>query len=125
MKKILIFIASSILLINCSGPKIADIEFKSKQHVFLVPQGQLYKAKFQFKNVGTDTLKIFSADGDCGCTKIKFPSETIQPGDSAAIEFEYDHSLDRDTIISKNIVIHANTKPALHTLTIIGNVKRL
>ena len=46
----------------------------------------------QLKNIGNDTLRIFSVDPSCGCTTIKKPKELLLPGQSDIVEIEFNSS---------------------------------
>lgn len=70
-------------------------------------EGEKYVYDFAFKNTGTTPLKILSAKASCGCTAIKPITESIAPGDSAAITATFD-SKGRVGMQSKSINVTTN-----------------
>jgi hypothetical protein len=70
-------------------------------------EGEKYVYDFVFKNTGKTPLKILSAKASCGCTAIKPITESIAPGDSAAITATFD-SKGRVGMQSKSINVTTN-----------------
>jgi hypothetical protein len=48
--------------------------------------------KFAMKNIGNDTLRIFSVQPQCGCTTVKQPKVLLLPGESDIVELEFNSS---------------------------------
>ena len=55
-----------------------------------IPRYQPVKHSFQFKNEGSKPLLIDNVRTTCGCTASHWPQHAIPPGETDAIEIEYD-----------------------------------
>jgi hypothetical protein len=98
----------------------AGISFGSLSHNFgNIIEGQIATYEFQFKNNGTEPLKLTQVKASCGCTTPKYPTTEIMPGESANIRAEY-NSAGRPGTFNKNIFVTSNAGDV--TLTILGNV---
>jgi hypothetical protein len=75
---------------------------------------------FKFKNNGTEPLIIKNANGSCGCTVPKWPTEPIKPGQTAQIQVSY--ATDRLGPFTKTVTGETNEKNGKHVLMIKGNV---
>lgn len=65
------------------GPQIS---VEDKVHNFgNIAQGDVAEHTFEFKNIGTEPLKILSARGSCGCTVPKYSKEEIAPGEKGKV----------------------------------------
>lgn len=66
-----------------TGPQIS---VEDKVHNFgTIAQGDVAEHTFEFKNIGTEPLKILSARGSCGCTVPKYSKEEIAPGEKGKV----------------------------------------
>lgn len=69
----------------------AKLVFSEEIHNFgRLKAGEVVSFTFTFKNEGTRTLTITHVDSGCGCTKVKFPTKPIGPGEEGYIEVIYD-----------------------------------
>lgn len=85
----------------------------------------ILRINFNFKNTGTDTLKLISASVDCGCTKVNYQREIFLPGEDGAIEVIYDPKLNNDSgLVSKNVGLRTNGVPPVKVIKIRGQVVR-
>lgn len=83
----------------------------------------ILKTSFDFKNTGTDTLKLINVSADCGCTQVNYKKENIPPGQGSVIEVIYSPNINKDSgIVSKNIAIRSNSEPPIKVIKIKGEV---
>ena len=76
---------------NESG--IAKFVFSEEIHNFgSLKDGEIVSFTFLFRNGGTKTLSISDVDSGCGCTEVKIPNKTIEPGEVGQIEVIYNSS---------------------------------
>jgi hypothetical protein len=87
-----------------------------------IKQDTKNKHIFKFTNTGTEPLIISNAQGSCGCTVPKYPTEPIAPGKTGEIEVEYSPGKQQG-MQTKNVTITANTNPPTTMLTIKANVE--
>ncbi|WP_318957057.1 DUF1573 domain-containing protein [Lishizhenia sp.] len=87
----------------------AEFHFLEKTTVKLgdFKEGEIAKHKFYFVNSGDAPLFIYAADVSCSCTKTKFTTEPIAPGDTSFFEVSFDTNgkfywQDRVIVISSN-----------------------
>ena len=102
----------------------ADIKFENTVHDF----GIIHESKgkvtctFKFTNTGTDPLIILSASATCGCTKPKYPTEPIAPGESGEISVTYNPA-HRQGEITSVVKVKTNSKKNKKVmLKLTGNV---
>jgi len=77
--------------INQSG--VAKYKFTEEIHNFgALKAGEVVSFTFIFKNDGTKALTITRFDSGCGCTEVKIPNKTIEPGKEGQIEVIYNSS---------------------------------
>jgi hypothetical protein len=55
-----------------------------------IKQGVPVKAKFRFKNTGTEPLTVDNVRSTCGCTASEWRDDFVAPGEESIIEVEYD-----------------------------------
>jgi hypothetical protein len=112
MKSIIILFAGMFIVGStaCSQPKLSI----AKTHVDLdtVYSGIPKKGKFEYKNIGNDTLRV-NIQPTCGCTIIKSQKKYLSPNESDIVEFEF-HStspgkVEKDINISSNDPTLKNT----------------
>jgi hypothetical protein len=92
MKQIgLIFILTLLILgISFSQPKLS----LNKYEVDLgtIYNGMKKQGKIELKNIGNDTLRIYSVQPSCGCTTVKQPKGILLPSESDVVEVEFNSS---------------------------------
>ncbi len=104
---------------NTGTPKF---EFQEEFYNFANLQaGEVVAYNFQFTNLGDGILIIDKIESDCGCVTIHFPKEPIDPGTSDFIEVVF-NSAGETGRIYKEILVHANTQPAITKLAIAATV---
>ncbi len=65
------------------------------------------KGKIILKNIGNDTLRIYSVQPQCGCTTVKRPKEFLLPGQSDDVELEFS-SAGYSGKVEKQVSINTN-----------------
>jgi len=69
---------------------VAKLVFSEEIHNFgALKAGEIVSFTFIFKNEGTQTLIITDVDSGCGCTEVKIPQKSIEPGHEGQIEVIY------------------------------------
>ena len=86
-----------------------------------IPEGQVVKHIFKFKNDGKVPLVIQNAHSTCGCTVPDWPKNPIGPGDSGEIKVEFDTKSKTD-FQEKPVIVTANTYPSVTKLFLKGFV---
>lgn len=79
------------------------------------------KARFVFKNIGRKPLLIKNVESPCGCTVPMWPKEPVQPGESGAIDAEFE-PLNRVGEFSKTLTVVTDGDPTYVYLNIKGEV---
>jgi hypothetical protein len=69
--------------------------------------GEKKKGKIILKNIGNDTLRIFSVQPQCGCTTVKQPKGFLLPGQSDDVELEFNSAGYRGKV-EKHVNINTN-----------------
>lgn len=69
--------------------------------------GEVKKAKILIRNSGKETLKILGVQTSCGCTTVKQPKSELKPGESDAVEVEFNSTGFRGKI-TKHVTIQTN-----------------
>lgn len=87
-----------------------------------IREGEIVTHTFKFTNSGKVPLVIEDARASCGCTVPEWPKEPIPPGASNEIKVEFNSS-NKAGNVNKSVSITANTKPAVTTVFIKGEVK--
>lgn len=68
----------------------AKFVFLEEIHNFgLLKAGEVVSFTFIFRNEGPKVMTITSVDSGCGCTEVKIPNKTIEPGYEGHIEVIY------------------------------------
>jgi hypothetical protein len=73
----------------------------------IVYNGTVKKARVVIKNIGRDTLRILGVSTSCGCTTAKQPKSALKPGESDAVEVEFNSTGFRGKI-EKHVNIQTN-----------------
>jgi len=112
-----------IVLMGASAmaqPKIS-IE-KSKIEFGTIYNGAVKKARIVIRNVGRDTLRVLGVTTSCGCTTVRQPKGTLKPGESDAVEIEFNSTGFRGPI-EKHVDIMTNDPVTPSSgITLTGNV---
>ena len=97
-----IFIAAGLAI---SQPKLSldnpDVEFGTMY------SGAKKKAKLILRNIGNDTLHIYSVQPECGCTAVKKPKPFLLPGQSDVVELEF-NSTRYFGKVEKHVTVNTN-----------------
>lgn len=101
-------------------PKLA-VE-KNTVDLGTIYNGMVKKARIVIKNAGKDSLKILGVQTSCGCTTAKQPKSTLKPGESDAVEIEF-NSTGWKGKVTKHIMIQSNDpiNPST-TVTLVSDV---
>ena len=78
------------------------------------------KVTFEVKNNGNEPLLITAVNPSCGCTKVNWPNEPVQPNTSAHLTAEYDAR--QLGTFQKELEVFSNASPEPVYLTIQGRV---
>jgi len=63
------------------------IVFDKEIHNFgTVKDGEIVSFSFVFRNVGGSPINIINVEKSCGCIDIKYNTNIVSPGESAAVE---------------------------------------
>ncbi len=103
------------------GPKIS---FNEEVHEFgKIEQNTNAETNFIIKNIGTDTLEIFSASPSCGCTAAVLDNKRIAPGASSRLHITFDpHNKAEGPVIKTITVVSNAVNGAQRTLRIQGEI---
>lgn len=147
MKKIILSLAVSALLLSCepktnnistglvNNPVSANginksvntpaIQFEKTEHDFgKILQGEQVSYTFKFTNVGNAPLIITTIEKTCGCTSPNYPKDPIKPGESGKITITYD-SKGHKGFQNKRLIVKANTNPSETILRIKAQVENI
>lgn len=106
--------------INLSG--VAKYKFTEEIHNFgALKAEEVVSFTFIFKNEGTKALTITSFDSGCGCTEVKIPNKTIEPGQEGQIEVIYNSSGEVGRQL-KTITLYSNADQPEKQLFIKANI---
>jgi hypothetical protein len=116
MKKIILLtlgiVFSMSIFAQTPAAKGSVMSFETKSFDFGdVKQGQKVTHTFQYKNTGTDTLKISNVVSSCGCTVPQEYVKIVPPGVSASITVQFD-STDKMGVVNKTLTILSNALPS-------------
>jgi hypothetical protein len=84
--------------------------------------GSVIKSKFNVRNSGNETLKIYRMRSDCTISEVTIDNKEIAPGDSTNI-FVQVNTFDRIGQQRYNIVLESNTEQKFHKLGLIVSVE--
>ena len=125
MKKVTILLMLTLIsagIINAQ--KKPTILFESKVYDFgqIKEEDGKQTARFNFKNIGNDTLKILNVRPSCGCTTSDYTKTPILPGQSGFIDAVYNPQ-GRPGSFNKIVTVVTNDPENSNViLTIKGNV---
>lgn len=115
-----LFLGASFLLTAAAQPKLSVD--RSNIDLGVIYNGVVKKAKIVLKNVGKDTLRINGVQTSCGCTTVKQPKSALGPGESDAIEVEFNSTGFRGKI-TKHVSIRTNDESASNaSVALVGDV---
>ena len=125
---IIVFLGMSIsLTAQKEQPKtenLAQLTFVEKRFNYgIITAGEVIQNVFEFTNTGDAPLVITNAKGACDCTVPEYPTEPIQPGETARFVVRFD-SAGKIGPQAKSITITANTEPAQTLVQINGKVEK-
>ena len=103
-------------------PKTTMQFYESKYDFGVLPEGQIVKHAFRFRNTGRNPLMISKTDVTCGCTVPEFPIESISPGSDGEITVVYNTS-GKSGPQEKTIIVHSNALPEGITITIVAYIQ--
>jgi hypothetical protein len=106
---------------DAEGP-FAEMTFAEREHDFgKLLEGEQARHEFVFTNTGETPLLIEQAEGSCGCTVPKWPTEPIAVGEKGVVEVLF-KSEGRSGRVRKSISISANTQKTENHLFVIAEV---
>ena len=82
----------------------------------------LISRNYIMKNIGIDTLYIYSVNPDCNCTGYSLSSNFALPGDSIIINIAVDTRKKKKGRFMLNTVVEANTDKRFYKLRLSGTV---
>lgn len=82
--------------------------------------GESTPVEFEFTNDSNESVTILEAKGSCGCTNVKYPTETIAPGASASISATFTSK--KAGVFKKNIKIKTSASEEYTYLYFNGEV---
>jgi hypothetical protein len=100
----------------------ARIIFDEYQYDFgKVEMGEKLSHNFTFRNNGTTSLVILSANTTCGCTVPKYDTKPIKPGNKGNLKVVFDTS-DRNGMQTKIVFVKSNASSPETLLKITAEV---
>ena len=110
MKKLIVLLLMTLISIGViDAQKKPSILFESRVYDF----GQIKEedgrktARFAFKNIGNDTLKILNVRASCGCTTSDYTRTPVLPGQSGYVDVAY-NPLGRPGNFNKIVTVITN-----------------
>ena len=103
-------------------PKTTMQFYETKYNFGSLPEDQVVKHAFRFKNTGMNPLYIAKTDVTCGCTVPTFPQEMIAPDGEGEITVEFNPA-GKSGVQQKNIIVHSNALPEAVSISIEADVK--
>lgn len=101
---------------------VAKFVFSEEMHNFgSLKDGEIVSFTFVFRNEGTKTLVINNVDSGCGCTEVKIPNKTIEPGQAGQVEVIYNSAGEVGRQL-KTITLFSNAEQAQKQIYIKANV---
>jgi hypothetical protein len=124
MKKLFLF--TSLLIISLTGESqyaITTIRFSETQHDFGTFREEAGRQSFDFEvtNTGSLPLIIQNVTASCGCTTPDWTRQPIPVRGKGKVTAIYDPK-DRPGIFDKTLSVYTNSRPAVTTLSIKGEV---
>ncbi|WP_379091920.1 DUF1573 domain-containing protein [Pedobacter sp. UC225_65] len=108
---------------NAVADNTTTIQINERSYSFgKLKQSDSTEHVFTIKNTGDIPLIIKSAKAACGCTVPKWSTEPVLPNKNAMIRVKFKPNPGFEGIISKSVVIQANTDSTFHVLYMKGEV---
>lgn len=85
-------------------------------------EGETVKHRFEFMNIGTQTVNITGVRASCGCTTPQYSKDPIPANGSGFIDVEY-NSVGRPGAFDKKIFVENNGSPSMIVLTVKGSAR--
>lgn len=120
LRKLWIALALSAAIAAEGATQIVWLEDQHNFGAFSEDLGSV-ECVFKAVNVGTDSLIVYGARANCGCTVPSYTRKPVAPGDTLYVSVRYDAS-GRPGRFEKMVYVSTNTTPSKHTLTIRGTV---
>lgn len=99
-----------------------EITFDEANYDFgAIKEGEVVEHVFNFKNTGTQPLKVSQAQPSCGCTAPHWTREEIAPGESGSVTVQFD-SKGRPGQQNKSVRLITNTKNGNETVRFTAQV---
>lgn len=104
------------------GPKL---KLSRNQHNFgIVNEGEVVSAELEFRNSGSELLKISEVKSSCGCTATVLSKKELKPGETGKIKIKLDTS-EREGKITRTVTILSNDpQQPNQPITIYVNIKK-
>ena len=123
----------AVMLTACGGKTSSENE-QPGNAILEIPErvdmgefeGPYYKkfVNIEFKNVGTDTLYIFSVLPECDCTELEVVDSIVAPQKSGIIKAYLDLSGYSSLETEKSFIVSSNNKKARRVyVTLVGRIK--
>lgn len=126
MKQFLITCCLFGILISCSNKKslkFSSFIIKNDENFGIVKVGDTIHDFFLLVNTSDTVLKINSIKTSCNCTVVSLSDSLANQNKTIRVDFTFIPDLTDIGMVSKPLVIDANTKPNFTTLFIEGTVK--
>jgi len=124
MKKIILIIAFSFLLLNLfAQEKNAIITFTKMEHDFgkITQESGFSTVRFELTNTGKAPLIITEVTASCGCTTPDYTKEPIPAGKTGFVSAAY-NPMNRPGLFDKTLTVNSNAANGAVTLHIKGEV---
>jgi hypothetical protein len=87
--------------------------------------GEKKKGKIMLRNIGNDTLRIYSVQPQCGCTTLEQPKKFLLPFESDVVEVEFNSTGYRGKV-EKHVNINTNDPTSQFiTVKLLADVKEI
>lgn len=112
-----------LLLSAAAGNAGAQLRFDNLRHDFgTLLWNEPGHTTFNFRNTGTDTLRVRDIRPDCGCTAVKWTETPIAPGGEGVIDVSFDAALLGH--FEKQLAVYTDHSRRPVYLTVSGDVAR-
>jgi hypothetical protein len=86
-----------------------------------IPSDRQVESQFTLRNTGTDTLVVDSLIAPCGCTLPRLQTYRIAPGESTALDVQFDPR-GLQGIVSRKILVYTNEQYDAIELTLAAEI---
>lgn len=87
-----------------------------------VREGVRREVRLRFRNDGGSPLVITRAFADCGCTRVKYTDDPVEPGGEGIITLHFNSRGQRTGSFLKTIKLKANTENRIERIYLTGKV---